>query len=128
MADNDTKPQITFRLTGPREGFTGMLGGRYGFRNGELTVVEEFKDSLKLILCNNYACNIVGEAPIWETKDGASIKVGIVDKPKPVLTSIVGEPVSSVVLPEVKAPTPDVKSPSEPPGLPAGPDPVKKSD
>lgn len=125
MADEDSKPQITFELTGPRKGYTGMLGGRYGFKDGKLTINVEHKDSIKLILCNNYACNIVGEAPIWETKDGGSVRVGHVDKPVPVVTTIIGEPTASVVVPPVKAP--DAAPKVEPPQLPAGPEAVVKT-
>lgn len=123
MAEDNSKPQITFELTGPRKGFTGMLGGRYGFRDGKLTVNTEHKDALKLTLCNRYGCNIVGEAPVWETKDGASVRVGFVEKPEVVVTTIVGEPTASVVVPPVKAP--DAAPKVDPPQLSAGPDVVK---
>lgn len=112
----ETGRTVTFVLTGPREGFTGLLGGRYGFKNGELTINAEHKDVLKLVLCNNYACNIEGEAPIWETRDGAAVKVGEVTKPEAVITTIVGEPTASVQIPTPEAPK------VEPPQLPAGPD------
>ena len=85
---------VTFVLTGPREGYTGFLSnGRYGFKDGELTVPQSMKEGLKTILCNAYACNIKGEAPIWESKDGASVKVGEVEKPKAEVTTVKADPV-----------------------------------
>jgi len=110
MADEELKPQVTFVLTGPRKGFTGVLGGRYGFRDGKLTVNSDYKDKVALILCSRYCCNIEGENPIWAEKDGGSIKIGEMVKPESVVTAVVSDPVSSVVMPEVKVESKPVKS------------------
>lgn len=102
----ETGRTATFVLTGPREKFTGFLG-RYGFKDGRLTVPEKFKDNLKLILCNSYGCNIEGEKPIWETVKGGSIKVGEVEKPVLETTIVQSSPQASTVVPP---PEPKVES------------------
>jgi hypothetical protein len=84
--------RVIFVLTGPREGFTGVLGGRYGFDRGELTVEHSLRDPLRIILCNNYACNIKGEAPLWKTVDGASVKITDVEKPEKEVTTVKTQP------------------------------------
>jgi len=110
MAELGEKAQVTFVLTGPREGYSGSLCGRFWFKDGILRVNAEFKDQLKLILCNQYGCNVQGEAPIWETveTDGkkSSVKVGTVTKPEAVVSATTGDPVASV-----QAPTPAAKAP-----------------
>jgi len=98
----------TFVLTGPRKGFTGILGGRYGFRDGELTVDHVHKDKLKLILCTSYCCNVKGEAPLWRTEEGASVKITDLEKPKVETTTVKSAPVSSTT-------TDKDESPKEPP-------------
>ncbi len=99
----ETKPQVTFVLTGPRKGFTGVLGGRYGFRDGKLAVNVDVKDKMALVLCSRYACNIEGENPLWKEVDGGSVKIGDMPTPAPVVTMVTGEPTASVVLPPVVA-------------------------
>jgi hypothetical protein len=90
------KPTTTFVLTGPRKGFSGVLGGRYKFENGEFVCNEEVKDKIKLVLCSVYRCNIKGDKPLWETKDGASVKVGELDKPKAPESTVVEPPKAEV--------------------------------
>jgi hypothetical protein len=85
--------KVTFVLTGPREGFTGVLGKRYGFRDGKLTVDHIFRDPFRIILCTNYCCNIKGEAPLWKTVDGASVKITDVEKPRVETTTVKSAPV-----------------------------------
>lgn len=109
MSDDVNK--VTFVLTGPRKGFTGILCKRYGFKNGELTVDHIFRDPFKIILCNGYCCNIKGEAPLWKTvenKDGknASVKITDVEKPKVETTTIKSEPVASTSDASQSAPKP----------------------
>ena len=98
MSDDVNK--VTFVLTGPRKGFTGILNKRYGFKDGELTVDHVFRDPFRLILCNNYCCNIKGEAPLWKTvkgKDGknSSVKITDVEKPKVETTTVKSAPAAS---------------------------------
>ena len=64
---SEDQNRVTFVLTGPREGFTGVLGGRYGFRNGKLTVDQHMRAPLRNVLCTRYCCNIEGEPPLWKT-------------------------------------------------------------
>lgn len=93
MSDDQNK--VTFVLTGPREGFTGILGKRYGFKDGELTVDYNLRGPFSIILCNGYCCNIKGEAPLWKTVDGASVKITDVEKPKVETTTVKSAPVST---------------------------------
>ena len=90
------KPTTTFVLTGPRKGFTGVLGGRYKFEDGKFVCNEEVKDKIKLVLCTQYCCNIEGDKPLWETKDGASVPVGKMDKPKAPESTVVEPPKAEV--------------------------------
>ncbi len=126
MAELGEVRKSIFVLTGPREGYSGVLGGRYWFRDGELAVLDQFKDKVKLVLCNNYACNIKDEKPIWKTTevDGkkASIKIGEMSKPTPAVTTVMGDPVASVVIPPS---TPKVEVKVDP--LPVDPNPVDTS-
>lgn len=87
---------VTFVLTGPRKGFTGILCKRYGFKDGELSVPHVYRDPFRLILCNNYACNIKGEAPLWKTVDGIAVKITDVEKPKAETTTVKSAPSASV--------------------------------
>lgn len=93
MSDDVNK--VTFVLTGPRKGFTGILGKRYGFKDGELTVDHAYREAFRIILCNSYCCNIKGEAPLWKTVDGASVKVTDVEKPKVETTTVKSAPVAT---------------------------------
>lgn len=93
MSDDVNK--VTFVLTGPREGFTGILGKRYGFKDGELSVDHVYRDAFRTILCNSYCCNIKGEAPLWQTVDGASIKITDVPKPVRETTTVKSSPSAS---------------------------------
>ena len=97
MADKETSGgKVTFVLTGPREGQTVLLGNMYQFVDGKLEASESEKEYLKKHLCVGYACNIVGEAPMWETDDkGASVKVGAVKMPKKETTTVKSAPVAS---------------------------------
>ncbi len=99
----ETKAQVTFVLTGPRKGFTGVLGGRYGFKDGKLNVNVDVKDKMALVLCSRYACNIEGENPLWKEVDGGSVKISEMSKPSPVVSTVTGEPQASIVLPPVVA-------------------------
>ena len=91
--------RVTFVLMGPRAGYTGILGDRYGFKDGRLSVPFNEKDAYKLILCTAYACNIEGEAPLWATVDvgGKPSAVKVADLPKPVVetTTVRTEPKAS---------------------------------
>lgn len=98
MSENINK--VTFVLTGPRKGFTGVLNNRYGFKDGELTVDHIYRDPFRLILCTRYCCNIKGEAPLWRTeKDKAgknsSVKITDIEKPRVETTTVKSEPVIS---------------------------------
>jgi len=101
MAEKD-EAKVTFVLTGPREGQTVTLGNRYSFYEGKLMAPASRKEGLKKILCNYYACNIAGEAPMWETKDGGSVKVRAVEVPKKETTTVKEEPRTSTVAPSPK--------------------------
>lgn len=92
----DQKPTTTFVLTGPREGFTGVLGGRYKFEKGKFVCNEEVKDKIKLVLCSRYCCNIEGDKPLWKTVDGQSVSVRVMDKPKSEESSVVEPPKAEV--------------------------------
>lgn len=107
MAEKETSGgKVTFVLTGPREGFTGVLGGMYQFVDGKLEAPESEKEYLKKHLCVGYACNIVGEAPMWETNDkGGSVKVGAVKMPKKETTTVKSAPVASTNAPAPKQET-----------------------
>lgn len=96
MAEEETGT-TTFVLTGPRKGYTGVLGGRYYFRDGKIDIPVSQKDHAKRVLCTRYACNIAGEAPIWETsKEGGSVKVREVTLENPETTTISTAPTTSV--------------------------------
>jgi hypothetical protein len=104
MSDNQNK--VTFVLTGPREGFTGILGGRYGFKDGELTVDEYLASSLSTVLCTRYCCNIKGRPPLWRTKNGGSVQVTELDlKTEGTETVVAAEPTTTVKAPPPPQPT-----------------------
>lgn len=120
---SDDKNKVTFVLTGPREGYTGVLGGRYGFNDGKLTVDHSFRDGLRNILCVRYCCNIQNEAPLWKTvtENGlkASVKVTELDiKP-------VGEPVATMEPPKASVKV-EVSKPVEKPKLETDKPPTKE--
>lgn len=103
---SNSERTVTFVLTGPRKGHTGVLGGRYGFKDGKLKAPEHLRAPLATILCNRYACNIEGESPLWRTdKDGAAVKVTELDLK-------MDEPVSTVV----EDPKAVLKGKAPPPG------------
>jgi len=106
---NDTH-RVTFVLTGPRKGYTGILGGRYGFRDGKLEVDEHLKDKLKIILCNRYCCNVEGEAPLWKTVNGGAVKITDVELPEPEV-SVVSAPPKAELKVESGTKAPDTKTP-----------------
>ncbi|MDJ0952474.1 MAG: hypothetical protein QNJ81_02225 [Acidimicrobiia bacterium] len=102
MAEEETG-KVTFQLTGPRKGYTGMLGGRYYFKDGKIEVPSSAKDHVKRVLCTRYACNVVGEAPIWETdENGGAVKVGEVKLEKAEETTVSAPPTTSVEGPAPK--------------------------
>ena len=98
--------KVTFVLTGPRKGFTGVLGGRYGFKDGELTCDEHMKDKLMLVLCTKYCCNVKNAPPLWKTVNGASVKVTEMDIEQDPVTTVSEPPKAEV---KVEA-TPKVES------------------
>lgn len=113
--------RVTFVLTGGREGYSGVLGGRYGFNNGELKVDQYMREPLRTVLCTRYACNIKGEAPLWKTvtnKEGkkASVQVTALDiRKEGEVTPVMEPPKATVkveVAPKVEANKPKADGPS----------------